>query len=281
MALLTFKPSLDSGQTTVLAEGPADLAPVTGHMAVPASLGTVPIPPTPPPPPPPPPATTVPTSTVVPGGSVPTTMPVATGGNQMSVGFTNVPGTQLPTGGGSTMPTIPDVFGIPGSGGVIQTLGTQAIQALTGGGSETPTQETPVPGECPGAGSIMVAGVGCVNIGDLFPGGNPAITDPVSAGMADTMAHQGELARGRYGVGVVPTVQARATRKCPPKMKLGDDGLCYRNLLRSQRRWDPGMKPLMTGGDRAAIRRAAKVAGALDRETKRLKKASRALAKVC
>jgi hypothetical protein len=91
----------------------------------------------------------------------------------------------------------------------------------------------------------------------------------------------GGLVTGYYGIGVIPRVEARTVRECPPGFKLGKDGVCYEHLSRTQRMWDPGVKPLLTGGDRAAIARAARAAGALERSKKSLKKASKALGKVC
>ncbi len=66
-----------------------------------------------------------------------------------------------------------------------------------------------------------------------------------------------EPALGRYGVGYSPIAVARnPTRVCPPGAKLGKDGLCYDKLARSNRLWDPGAKPFLTGGQVQTIRKA-------------------------
>ena len=140
----------------------------------------------------------------------------------------------------------------------------------------------PAPAEgCPGAFSVRIAGQ-CVDLTALPPGGDPAVTGQVGPGVSLAAPQgMGRLVTGYYGIGVIPSVEARTVRECPPGFKLGKDGVCYEHLSRTQRMWDPGVKPLLTGGDRAAIARAARAAGALERSKKSLKKASKALAKVC
>lgn len=144
------------------------------------------------------------------------------------------------------------------------------------GGSEPPTSQLQVPsgnGPCPGFGSVWSETLGrCINLGDLGPGGAPALTAPV-----------GEAVHGRYGVGVRPGQETITRAKCPAGFALGKDGVCYEGLHRNspRRMWPMGQKPLMTAGDRSAIRRASKVANKLKREKKALRKASRALDKVC
>jgi hypothetical protein len=136
-------------------------------------------------------------------------------------------------------------------------------------------------GDCPGAFSVRIAGQ-CVDLTALPPGGDPAVTGQVGPGVSlEAPQGMGRLVTGYYGIGVIPSVEARTVRECPPGFKLGKDGVCYEHLSRTQRMWDPGVKPLLTGGDRAAIARAARAAGALERSKKSLKKASKALAKVC
>lgn len=212
--------------------------------------------------------------------------------------------TYIPFGSGPTLP--PPGGGLPqptgGGDSFWGSLGQAAVQlgtawvgkelGLTGGSaSEPPSGESVVPGaglQAPqgtGCSWPMVRGPGgtCIDLSALPPGGDPAVVGagsmpPASGGYADGY---GDAVRGYYGVALQPRVEARAVRKCPPGMVLGKDNLCYESLRKSARKWDPGMKPLMTGGDRKAIRRAASVAGKLKREQKRLKKAGRALEKVC
>lgn len=161
-------------------------------------------------------------------------------------------------------------------------------------GSETPSSQPQVPSAmaqstpgisqsgCPGIMSVRDPITGnCINLDALPPGGNPAVTGPYSSsGYADGY---GEAVKGMYGVGLVPRVKVTATRKCPRGMALGDDGVCYdkRRLRKSDRMWDPGTKPLLTGGDRRAIAKAAAAGRKLDRAKKSLKRAGRALEKAC
>lgn len=144
-------------------------------------------------------------------------------------------------------------LGASGNGGTTKTKGLVADTSV---------------GPCP-EGTFSVGGQ-CV---DLQPGGATQ-----GGGM---ILGDWEPVRGLYGVGVVPKVEERATRICPPEYVVGKDGICYDGLPKSKRKWDPGMKPLMTGGDRAAIRKAAAAGRKLDRSKKQLKKAARALEKAC
>ena len=195
-----------------------------------------------------------------------------------------------PTGSGANAQTVT-------SSGILTTLGTLVGTAVGGPGVGTAIgsglgklgdrafgfddpelpgdQLAPTGGPCPGFGSVRVNGV-CVNLGDLGPGGAPAIT-PVQNGAG---AAAFTPTKGMYGAGFIPAVETRAVSKCPTGTVLGDDGICYKGLRRSQRMWDPGMKPLMTGGDRAAIARAKRAAKALVREQKKIRTTARELAKV-
>jgi hypothetical protein len=55
-------------------------------------------------------------------------------------------------------------------------------------------------------------------------------------------------------------------------MVLGADDLCYnrRDLRKDERKWIPGRKPLLTGGDLNAISRAARAASRVKTQQKRL-----------
>lgn len=202
-------------------------------------------------------------------------------------------GPTVPGGSGPTFP-IPGGFQPQGGSGIGDTLsgalgglinrGVQELGDALFGGPEAPGTGQAIPGqtfaggECPGATSVKIGGR-CVNLGDLGPGGPPAVTGTVPA--TNGAAGFGQAVRGMYGPGVIPRVEARTVRKCPKGMVLGDDGVCYKGLARTRRMWDPGMKPLMTGGDRAAIRRAERAANKLKRAKKKLRKASKALDKAC
>ena len=73
---------------------------------------------------------------------------------------------------------------------------------------------------------------------------------------------------------VQPFIENQTVRRCGRGAVLAIDGLCYdRKLLRKdQRMWPPGRKPLLTGGDLNAISRAARAAGRMKTQQKRLQK---------
>lgn len=87
---------------------------------------------------------------------------------------------------------------------------------------------------------------------DVLPGGATS-----GGGLVLT---SGEVVQGRYGAAVMPRRTSMEVRRCPPGLKLAKDGMCYPNVPRTHRMWDPGRKPLLTGGDLNAIARAARVA---------------------
>lgn len=136
-----------------------------------------------------------------------------------------------------------------------------------GGGGFQAGQET-----CP-TGTIRVMGK-CVAPGDAFPGGDPFITE---AG--------GQAVQGAFGLpAITPVIEQRTHRSCPSGMVLGKDNYCYPKAVLSRRsrfrKWRQGMKPLLTGGDRKAIRKAERVANKLKSEQKRLRSTKNALNKV-
>ncbi len=79
---------------------------------------------------------------------------------------------------------------------------------------------------------------------------------------------------GRYGAALVPGGRTIVRSECIRGMIVGDDGLCYNKsqIKNSERMWPKGRRPLLTGGDMAAISKAARAAGRLERTTKRLQK---------
>lgn len=161
-----------------------------------------------------------------------------------------------------------------------------------GGGSESPSGDPAVPsrlvdpsspssGSCPGILQVRDPITGsCIDLTALPPGGDPAMVGPVGGnGYGDGY---GAAVKGYFGVGIQPRVEVQTVRRCPPGTALGKDGVCYEGLSRNSRKrmWPMGQKPLMTGGDRAAIARAKRVAGKLLNARKSLKKAGKALEKV-
>jgi len=66
---------------------------------------------------------------------------------------------------------------------------------------------------------------------------------------------------GAFGMpAMVPVAEPRTRLTCPPGMVLGEDDLCYpKAILRRDsrfRKWRPGRRPVLTGGDLNAISRA-------------------------
>jgi len=101
---------------------------------------------------------------------------------------------------------------------------------------------------------------------DLVPGGATQ-----GAGM---FVGYGEAVMGRFGAALQPTTRSMSVSRCPRGAVLGSDGLCYnsRDLRRSDRKWIPGRKPLLTGGDLNAIARASRAANKMKTQQKRLQK---------
>lgn len=126
-------------------------------------------------------------------------------------------------------------------------------------------------GSCPGIGSVMIGGR-CVNLGDLGPGGAPAITPLVGGG-------GGEAVLGRHGAAMAPMMVSSTRSDCSfggtvRGLILGNDGLCYNkgDITNKERMWPKGRAPLLTGGEMRCISKAAAAAGKLERTTKRLQK---------
>jgi len=137
------------------------------------------------------------------------------------------------------------------------------------------------PNKCPGATSVRI-GDKCVNLTDLGPGGDPAITGAMN-GNGSRANGFGAAVKGRFGVGILPRVDVQTVKRCPRGMALGLDGVCYDGLGRNspKRAWPMGVKPLLTGGDRNAIAKAASAGRKLERSKRQLKKAAKALEKAC
>lgn len=160
---------------------------------------------------------------------------------------------------------------VPGSGNVVPGLG------FSGGGGDP----LGLAGDCPGLTNVRIAGV-CVDLGAALPGGDPLVTGDVDVGPSPngfSPTQLGEPINGRFGVGRIPVVTVQAVRRCPKGMALGIDGVCYDGLPRNSPRREHrlGQKPLLSSGDRAAIKKAAAAARAIKRSKKSLNKASKAL----
>jgi len=108
----------------------------------------------------------------------------------------------------------------------------------------------------------------------------PTQRDPVSGTCRVFVGDQagpdggGQAVMGRYGAGMVPGADPRIVLECLPGMVLGDDNVCYNKgqVPNKRRKWPAGRRPLLTGGDMAAISKAARAATRLKNTTKRLQK---------
>ncbi len=72
--------------------------------------------------------------------------------------------------------------------------------------------------------------------------------------------------------GQLPSARTSQTLVCPPGMVLSKDDRCFHSLPRKDRKWNPGRKPLLTGGERNAITKAAAAARKIQRTEKQLQK---------
>jgi len=77
----------------------------------------------------------------------------------------------------------------------------------------------------------------------------------------DTRDDFGEAVIGAFGnPAIEPAIRETVRLSCPAGMVLGKDELCYpRSVLRRDsrfRKWRPGARPILTGGERNCIRRA-------------------------
>ena len=93
------------------------------------------------------------------------------------------------------------------------------------------------------------------NTGDcrIFLGTEPGIDDP-----SDDF---GAAVQGAFGIpALVPAQRSTMRLRCPSGMVLGRDNLCYpTQVLRRDskfRKWRPGARPILTGGQRRGISRA-------------------------
>lgn len=202
------------------------------------------------------------------------TIGVAPGGRRRPMPASSLPGDFSGGGGiGETIGgAIGGIFGETGEeiGGAIGGF----VGSTFGGGGTTTTGRAFRPRGCPPGyekrnGECLETGVRGT-IRRTLPGGR-------SGTLEDVM---GEPVNGRYGVGVVPSERVTSVLDCPSGMVLGKDNICYERLRKSERKWPPGRKPLLTGGEMNAITIAKRAAEKLHRTKKRLRKTKNALKKV-
>jgi len=160
---------------------------------------------------------------------------------------------------------------------VIPSRASQVIPGITVAARGAPTPVDP----CASRGMTLDRAGRCVQpAGVLGFGPGPGLLDPLGLDLGARA--RGALTIDRTTV-PVPMIGASATspfretqvvRRCGRGNVLATDGLCYdKKLLRKdQRMWPPGRKPLLTGGDLNAISRAARAAGRMKTQQKRLQK---------
>lgn len=192
-----------------------------------------------------------------------------------------------PPDGSSIVPGIPNSLLGDIASGVLAFFGGGGggqLQPPTTFGPPLPSADPlGLAGDCPGLFSVKLPDGRCLNLGDIAPGGDPAVTGQAPTNGIAPTAGFGQPVNGRHGVGIMPRVEAMAVRRCPKGMALGNDGVCYDGLGRNspKREWPMGMKPLLTPGERNAIRIAGRAAGKLARSKKTLRKTARELEKAC
>jgi len=143
---------------------------------------------------------------------------------------------------------------------------TGVIGGVLGGGSEGPGGSPVVPGmsgfqASPCQPGYIKVGSRCVKPTAALPGGQPF-----------TMDAYGSAVLGQFGTALQPGSQSAVRLLCPPGSVLGKDNLCYNKsqLRKSERKWVPPRKPLLTGGELNAIRTAASAARKLRAQESRL-----------
>lgn len=148
---------------------------------------------------------------------------------------------------------------IPGSGTIIREIDKR----LSGGD------------DFPGSGRSFNGGSGCTP--PLVPDQSGICVFPGSPGDRSTGPSGTAVVKAggsMVGNGMTPEIRTTTTRRCPRGMVLGTDNLCYRkgSIAKRDRKWVPGRKPLLTGGELNAIAKAERAARKMRTQQKRLQK---------
>lgn len=131
----------------------------------------------------------------------------------------------------------------------------------------------PRTGQCVSRGAVEIALPQMQFAGTPQPGVIAALQRAIPGGATGRTGF-GDAIMGRYGVALEPGSMPSSRLVCPRGTVLGHDNLCYnkRDLRKGERKWQPGRKPLMTGGDLNAITKASKAARRLQSQAARLQK---------
>jgi len=92
-------------------------------------------------------------------------------------------------------------------------------------------------------------------------GGCRSTSEGVLTPAEQSLGITGQAVAGAFGMPAMqPASEMRQRLSCPPGMVLGRDDLCYpKQVLRRDskfRKWRPGVRPILTGGQRRAISKA-------------------------
>jgi len=143
--------------------------------------------------------------------------------------------------------------------------GSTATQAMLPAPVVT-SRQVPAPSGVPcGAGMARDATGRCVRVSafpvtPVLPGTTTGTTTTAAvAPMAADMF--GVAVMGRFGAALEPAAMAATRLRCPRGTVLGMDDLCYnrRDLKKSERKWPPGTRPVLTGGQVNTLKRAQRI----------------------
>jgi len=190
--------------------------------------------------------------------------------------------------GGGVVDTALDIIGgLAGGGGGnggtgcgpgrVRSISGGCVVPLAGASECVPPRFlNPVTGGC----SLGLAAVNGTDITRSGPCDDPSLVrdaDGVCRFPGSPSGVPGEARKGRFGAGVEPMFVGTTVRRCPAGMVLGkgDDfsaPLCYEKgaISNKERLWPVGTRPLLTGGEMAAIRKATSAKNRVARAAKRL-----------
>ncbi len=169
--------------------------------------------------------------------------------------------------------------GLPGAAVGFATSGGGGAATSAAGGPGTPATLASLPapggvalpgrpgGAC-GAGFVRNSAGQCVP-SSMFSGAAtvPGATVPTALAPIPAVAGGngtdmfGVAVMGMFGAALEPAAMAATRLRCPRGTVLGRDNLCYnkRDLRKSERKWNPGTKPVLTGGQVNTLKKAHRI----------------------